>query len=125
MTGAPAIHAESIHTELAAVAAALDAARAQAESGATVDLAGLDARVAALCGAVRALPKDDGRGLLNDLEALLGAVDALAATLALQREAVLAAPHTARRRAAAAYGRAAPPPPDEPPPGEPPPDEEP
>lgn len=112
MTGACAIH-----NELAAAAAALDEARAQAESGAAVDLAGLDARVAALCGAVQAMPPADGRTLLTDLEALLGAVDALAATLAHQREAVMAAPHTARRRAAAAYGRVAPPP-DGPPPDE-------
>lgn len=120
MTGAPAIH-----TELAAVAAALDTARTQAESGAAIDLAGLDTRVAALCGAVQALPADDGRGLLNDLEALLDAVDALAGTLALQRDAMQAAPHTARRRAAAAYGRVAPPLDGPPPDGPPPPDEEP
>ncbi|HYH20902.1 MAG TPA: hypothetical protein VD995_20030 [Azospirillum sp.] len=118
MTGA-----QAIHHELAAVAAALDEARAQAESGATIDLAGLDARVAALCGAVQALPRDAGQGLLNDLESLLGAVNALAATLAHQREAVLTAPHTARQRAAAAYGRT--PPPHAEPPAEPPPDEEP
>lgn len=105
--------ADTLRHDLSAVAAALAEARAQAESGAAVDLAGLDGRVAALCAAVQDLPRAAGKGLLPDLGALLDGLDALAATLAHQREAVLNAPHTARQRAAAAYGRGAPPPPDE------------
>lgn len=105
------MNARSLHRDLAAVAAALDEAGAQADAGAPVDLCGLDGRVAALCGAVDGLSRDEARALLPDLEALVAALGALASTLARQRDlAAGGETHTARQRAAAVYRRPAPPP---------------
>lgn len=101
----------ALHDDLAAVAAALAEAGAQAESGALVDLSGLDARVAELCAAAEALPREEGRALLPGLEAMIAALNALAATLSRQRELASGAEtHSARQRAAAVYGRPAVPP---------------
>ncbi|MBP2311846.1 hypothetical protein [Azospirillum soli] len=100
----------ALHKDIAAVAAALDEARAQAETGAPIDMTGLDARVAELCGTAQA---SGDKTLLADLESLLRALDALAEALARQQDSMAAAaegrpdPHTARQRAAAAYGRGA------------------
>ncbi|MBP2293563.1 hypothetical protein [Azospirillum rugosum] len=103
--------------DIAAVSAALDEARAQAEAGAPIDLAGLESRVSELCAAA-----EDHRGgalaepLRAEFQALVAALDALAGTLARQRETMAAAaegrpdPHSARQRAASAYGRTAAPP---------------
>ena len=102
----------ALHRDIAAVAAALDEARALAEAGAPIDLSGMDARVAELCAAAQA---NTDKALLADLESLIAALDALAEALARQQETMAAAaegrpdPHTARQRAAAAYGRGAPP----------------
>ncbi|WP_109116461.1 hypothetical protein [Azospirillum sp. TSO22-1] len=101
----------TLHHDLTSLSAVLAEAVAQAESGALVDLAGLDARVGSLCAAAAALPRDEGRALLPDLEALTGALNALAGTLARQRELAQGdETHTARQRAAAVYGRPAAPP---------------
>ena len=98
----------TLRDDLAAVVAALAEAGAQAESGALVDLSGLDARVAVLCTAAEALPRGEGRALLPELEAMIGALNALAATLSRQRE-LASGPgtHSVRQRAAAVYGRPA------------------
>ncbi|WP_431858515.1 hypothetical protein [Azospirillum sp.] len=101
----------TLHHDLSAVSAALAEAAVQAESGALVDLAGLDARVGSLCAAAEALPREEGRALLPDLESLIAALNALAGTLSRQRELAQGdETHTARRRAAAVYGRPAAPP---------------
>lgn len=98
----------TLPADLAAVSGALAEAAAQAESGALIDLAGLDVRVAELCAAAEALPRAEGRGLLADLEALAGRLDALAGILARQRAlADGGETHGARQRAAAVYGRPA------------------
>ncbi|WP_372398718.1 hypothetical protein ABMY26_18900 [Azospirillum sp. HJ39] len=114
MTGAaspPAPLAE----RAAALAATLDDARREAESGVLIDLAGLEDRVARLCAEAEGLPRGAARALLGPLGDLVAALDPLAAALTdqqAQREEAIAAaldgrddPHTARRRAAAAYGR--------------------
>ena len=99
------------HRDIAAVAAALDEARIQADAGAPIDLTGLEARVAELCAAA---VEQRAHGSADDLESLVRTLDALADTLARQRESMMAAaegrpdPHTARQRAAAVYGRGVP-----------------
>ncbi|KAF1853906.1 hypothetical protein Lal_00005115 [Lupinus albus] len=107
--------AAGIAQRAAALGATLDDARAQAEAGVLIDLAGLEDRVAHLCLAAEALPRGDARTLLGPLGDLVAALGPLAAALTDQQkgreEAVAAAlagrddPHTARQRAAAAYGR--------------------
>ena len=93
-----------------ALAGTLDDARAQAEAGILIDLAGLEDRVAHLCLAAEALPRGEARTLLGPLGDLAAALtdqknrreDAIAAALAGRDD-----PHTARQRAAVAYGRTA------------------
>ncbi|WP_448203218.1 hypothetical protein [Azospirillum sp. sgz302134] len=100
----------ALHRDIAAVAAALDEARTQADAGAPIDLAGLEARVAELCAA--AVETRDATAAPG-LEALLRALHSLAESLTRQRDSMAAAaegrpdPHTARQRAAAVYGRGA------------------
>ncbi|PGH54047.1 hypothetical protein CRT60_29920 [Azospirillum palustre] len=106
-----------IAQQAAVLGATLDDARAQAEAGVLIDLAGLEDRVAHLCLAAEALPRGEARMLLGPLGDLVAALGPLAAALTDQQkgreEAVAAAlagrddPHTARQRAAAAYGRSA------------------
>ncbi|WP_207456832.1 hypothetical protein [Azospirillum sp. SYSU D00513] len=102
-----------LRRDLAAVATALEDARAQAEAGAPLDLAGLDERVGALCAAAAGLPGAQAKELLPELERLLGTLDSLAGSLdrqhALLRDAAEGRPdpYTARQRATAAYGRSA------------------
>lgn len=109
--------AAGIAQQAAALGATLDDARAQAEAGVLIDLAGLEDRVAHLCLAAETLPRGEARTLLGPLGDLVAALGPLAAALTDQQkgreEAVAAAlagrddPHTARQRAAAAYGRSA------------------
>lgn len=109
--------AARIAQQAAALGATLDDARAQAEAGVLIDLAGLEDRIARLCLAAEALPRSEARTLLGPLGDLVAALGPLAAALTDQqkgREEVIAAalagrddPHTARHRAAAAYGRSA------------------
>ena len=102
---------EDVARGIAAVTAVLDDARVQADAGARVDLAGLDARVSELCAAASALPPASARAQLAALERMLAALDGLTHALTRQRDTLAAAaegrsdPHTARQRAAAAYGR--------------------
>ncbi len=58
----------------------LGTARALAQNGRRIDLAGLDAE-AVLCAAVTLLPRAAARGLRPALEALLRELDGLAASL--------------------------------------------
>ncbi|PWC58570.1 hypothetical protein TSH7_23985 [Azospirillum sp. TSH7] len=107
--------ASRIADRAVALGATLDDARAQAEAGVLIDLAGLEERVAHLCLAAEALPRGEARTLLGPLGDLVAALAPLAAALTDQqarREETIAAalagrddPHTARQRAAAAYGR--------------------
>ena len=102
----------------ASLGAALEEARAEAEAGALIDLAGLEDSVARLCAEAEGMPHNEARALLGPLGDLVAALDPLAASLADQqakREQSIAAalagrddPHTARQRAAAAYGRTGP-----------------
>ncbi|KAA0583174.1 hypothetical protein FZ983_00670 [Azospirillum sp. B21] len=102
----------------ASLGAALEEARAEAEAGVLIDLAGLEDRVARLCAEAEGMPHSEARALLGPLGNLVAALDPLAAALADQqakREHSIAAalagrddPHTARQRAAAAYGRTGP-----------------
>ncbi|AWU93808.1 hypothetical protein [Azospirillum ramasamyi] len=102
----------------ASLGAALEEAQAEAESGALIDLAGLEERVARLCAEAESMPRGEARALLGPLGDLVAALDPLAACLTDQqarREQSIAAalsgrddPHTARQRAAAAYGRSGP-----------------
>lgn len=108
---APLLH------DIAALAAALDEARVQADSGAPLDLSGLEARAAELCAAAQRLPRVEAAPAVVHLQNLLAALDALERALAAQHAALAAAlaeaaegrpdPHTARQRAAALYRRAA------------------
>lgn len=109
--------ATGIAQQAAVLGATLDDARAQAEAGVLIDLAGLEDRVAHLCLAAEALPRGEARTLLGPLGDLVATLAPLAAALTDQqkgREEVIAAalagrddPHTARQRAVAAYGRSA------------------
>lgn len=105
MTSSP-----SLRSDMEALAATLDDARAGVAAGDDLDLTGLDARVGGLCAAVASLPREEGRALAQGLERLLDVLDVLSATIGERRQAALAEQEqTARRRAAAAYGRPVPP----------------
>ncbi len=128
MTGAPPPAAggpdQGVADEIARLTAAVAEARRQAESGAPIDLSGLEERVSALCADAMARPKADIRPHLDRLGDLVAALDPLAATLTaqhiLRRDTIADAldgrgdPHSARHRAAAAYGRGPTPQPPEP-----------
>ncbi|MFP5516874.1 MAG: hypothetical protein ACLGJC_27805, partial [Alphaproteobacteria bacterium] len=102
----------------ASLGSALQEARAEAEAGVPIDLAGLEESVAHLCAEAERMPRSDAQSLLGPLGDLVAALDPLAASLTDQQarhEQSLAAalagrddPHTARQRAAAAYGRTGP-----------------
>lgn len=104
--------ADDLRQGIASLRGILDEARTMAETGVSVDLAGLDGQVEQLCESARALPAAEAKSLLADLDALAGVLDTLRTALALQRDTLLAAaegrpdPHTARQRATAAYSRA-------------------
>lgn len=114
---APSTTADSLSHDLAALRAALEEARDRAQAGSPLDLAGLEARTAALCEAVLSLPGDRPASLTSALGEVLAALDPLAAAMAAQHrvlaETLAAAaegrpdPHTARQRAATVYGRPA------------------
>lgn len=103
--------ADDVRQGITALRGILDEARTMAETGVSVDLAGLDGQVEQLCEAARTLPAAEAKSLLDDLDGLAGALDTLRGALARQRDTLLAAaegradPHTARQRATAAYGR--------------------
>jgi hypothetical protein len=65
-----------------AFAAALDEAREIAEVGGFIDLSGLDAAAAEICGAASALPAGERWAAAQRLVAIAAGLDALAAALA-------------------------------------------
>lgn len=58
-------------------------ARALAEAGRPIDLAGLDGQIGLVCARALDLPPDDGRAMRIELRGLLAEVDALAAAMHL------------------------------------------
>ncbi len=58
-------------------------ARALAEAGRPIDLAGLDGQIGLVCARALDLPPEEGRVMRRDLQALLAEVDALANSLRL------------------------------------------
>ena len=56
-------------------------ARALAQSGRTIDLAGLDTRIGLLCAKSLDLPPEEGRALRPRLIALSGSIEALSRTV--------------------------------------------
>lgn len=58
-------------------------ARAFAEAGRPIDLAGLDGQVGLVCARALDLPPEEGREMRAELRAVLGEIDALADTLRL------------------------------------------
>jgi hypothetical protein len=81
--------------------ATIATARRNVAGGACIDLQGFDGEVAALCAAVPHAPPAERASIAAELNALLTALDALAATLVAQTDG--ARPGTASRRAAQAY----------------------
>ena len=75
--------------ELAKVSSLVLTARRLVASGALVDLSALEDRVRLICEAVQQMPAEEGRGMLDDLRALISRLDTLAADLE-QRLAQLA-----------------------------------
>lgn len=101
---------DSLSQEAAALAAALEDARAAVEQGTPLEMDGLDVWVGRVCDGATALPPPLARRLLPQLDAVVAGMDALSAALSRQQEALMNAaaavpdPATARRRAASAYG---------------------
>ncbi len=58
-------------------------ARALADAGRPIDLAGLDGQVGLVCARALDLPPDEGRAMRVELQGLLDEVDALAAAMRL------------------------------------------
>lgn len=109
MTSPDTPRPDILRSDMEALAATLDDARAGVAAGDALDLTGMDERVGGLCAAVASLPRDEARALTVGLERLLDVLGALAATIDERRQAAAAEQdQTARRRAAAAYGRPAP-----------------
>ncbi len=96
--------AETVCRDLQETARAVALVRDSVRSGAVIDLAGLDRRVARLCTDVRALPAADSRALAPALVDLAGHIDRLAADMAAQPDRP-ADPATAAQAATAAYAR--------------------
>ena len=67
--------------ELAKVSSLILTARRLVAGGALVDLSALEERVGLVCAAVQRMPVEEGRGLLEELKALIGRLDQLAADL--------------------------------------------
>lgn len=75
--------AESVLAAIDSLRGTVTMARVLVQSGRTVDLAGLDAEAATLCGQVTQLPRPTGQRLRPALEALVRDIEGLAATLPL------------------------------------------
>ena len=63
------ITAAQTREEIAKVFSLIATARRLLSSGALVDLRAIEERVTAVCGAVRAMPKEDGQGLVDERRA--------------------------------------------------------
>ena len=71
----------AVHALVAELTNTIDLARALAESGRAIDLAGLDRRVGLLCAKSLDLPPDQGRSVRPHLVALSGALETLSQVL--------------------------------------------
>ena len=71
----------SLRQQLDAAMATLRLAQALAESGVSIDLAGLDDQIGRLCAGILDLPRQDGHALRADMILLGLQADALGATL--------------------------------------------
>ncbi len=104
---------DRISSDLAAIAAALRDAAHMIDCGATVDLAGLDQAVDALCADLVGMPPADAERFLPGLELVMRDLDGLANALVAQNATTEQTPTTRhadgvatkRRRASAAYAR--------------------
>jgi hypothetical protein len=67
--------------ELAKVSSLVLTARRLVAGGALVDLSALEDRVRIICETVQKMPVDQGRSLLDELRALIGRLNSLAADL--------------------------------------------
>jgi len=67
--------------ELAKVSSLVLTARRLVASGALVDLSALEERVKLICEAVQRMPLEEGRGLLDELHALISRLNQLASDL--------------------------------------------
>jgi hypothetical protein len=74
--------------ELAKVSSLVLTARRLVAGGALVDLSALEDRVRVVCEAVQQMPIEEGRGLLEDLRALIGRLDQLAGDLEARLEQI-------------------------------------
>ncbi len=73
-----------VEIEVRKVASMVGTARRLMATGTMVDLSELEGKVAGLCAAIEALPREEGRGLVGDLETLLSNLDRLAADIEAQ-----------------------------------------
>jgi hypothetical protein len=71
------ISADETREELAKVSSLAMTARRLLAGGKLVDLSALEERVRAVCDAVQAMPREDGQGLLEDMQALINKLDQL------------------------------------------------
>ena len=67
--------------ELAKVSSLVLTARRLVAGGALVDLSALEDRVRTVCDSVQRMPREEGQGLLDELQALIGRLDQLAGDL--------------------------------------------
>jgi len=67
--------------ELAKVSSLVLTARRLVAGGALVDLSALEDRVRAICDRVQQMPLEEGRGMLDELRALIQRLDSLAGDL--------------------------------------------
>ena len=67
--------------DLARLASLVFTARRLVAGGALVDLSAIEERVKEVCGTVVALPRDEGRGLVGELQSLIGKLDGLSEDL--------------------------------------------
>jgi hypothetical protein len=72
---------EDAREELAKVSSLVLTARRLVAGGALVDLSALEERVKLICETVQRMPADEGRGLLDELYALISRLNQLASDL--------------------------------------------
>lgn len=97
----------TVREEIAKIASLVLTARRLVGEGRAVDLHNLEPKVIDACAAAVALPKDEARDVLGDLQSLVGELDHLAHDLSAAWDQILNA--TADPAAAsAAYARGAP-----------------
>ena len=73
--------ADQAREELAKVSSLVLTARRLVAGGALVDLSALEDRVRLVCEAVQQMPREDGQGLLDELQALISRLNQLAGDL--------------------------------------------